>query len=129
MKKELKEYYHRLIDMSASISGVDGEEMKSRLKIITPIYHDRFPVKNFLFLYFAILCNDYFNFFCFVFMGILSFPIVFITKNIFQFALYLNSKQSKIVKILKFKLNSSISYVELLFIFHSRRTIFVYQPS
>ena len=92
MKKELKEYYHRLIDMSASISGVDGEEMKSRLKIITPIYHDRFPVKNFLFLYFAILCNDYFNFFCFVFMGILSFPIVFITKNIFQFALYLNSK-------------------------------------
>ena len=48
MKKELKEYYHRLIDMAARVNNLDADDMKSRLKFITPIHHDRFPVSSLL---------------------------------------------------------------------------------
>eukprot|EP00111_Clytia_hemisphaerica_P002942 TCONS_00008338-protein len=46
MKSELKDYYHRLIDIAAEVTGQDTDEMKSRLKIITPLQYEGFPAHN-----------------------------------------------------------------------------------
>ena len=46
MNDEMRQYYTRLIDVMATVTGQNSAELNARLKIITPDCHDRFPVSD-----------------------------------------------------------------------------------
>ena len=42
---ELNDYYMKLLQVMSNITGQDHEVIKTKLKILTPTHHDRFPVR------------------------------------------------------------------------------------